>query len=141
MVTIAATKVVAKEAGTETGIFTVTRQGDTTDLLVVDYTVGGTATAGADYAPLSGHVTIPAGQASTTLGVFPVDDAETEPRDGGRDADRQCVGPATRATGGEPRERHRRDQGQRHMVKVQATKPDASEIGPVRRRVHDHPPR
>ena len=132
VVTIAATKVVAMEAGTETGIFTVTRQGDTTDLLVVDYTVGGTATAGADYAPLSGHVTIPAGQASTTLGVFPVDDAETEPRETVVvTLSDNVTGSDTSYRAGNPASATVEIRDNDTMVKVEATKPDASEIGPV----------
>jgi hypothetical protein len=58
-VTIAATAG-ASEPNVD-GVFTVTRTGDTTADLTVNYTVGGTATADADYAALSGSVTIPAG--------------------------------------------------------------------------------
>jgi hypothetical protein len=41
----------------------------------VAYTLGGTATEGADYAPLSGSVVLPAGIASADLIITPVDDA------------------------------------------------------------------
>jgi subtilisin-like proprotein convertase family protein len=54
------------------GQFTVTRTGDLTNPLTVNYTVGGTATAGVDYTALSGSVTIPGGQASATISVPPL---------------------------------------------------------------------
>jgi len=53
-----------------TGVFTIKRDGDLSEALVVNYTTGGTAVAGVDYVALSGSVTIPAGAASTTV-VFP----------------------------------------------------------------------
>ena len=40
--------------------------------------MGGTATNGSDYAALSGSLTIPAGQASATVTVRPVDDPDAE---------------------------------------------------------------
>ena len=42
------------------------------------YQIGGTATNGADYASLSGAVTIPAGAASATVVVAPVNDPDCE---------------------------------------------------------------
>ena len=56
------------------GTFTVEREGDLTEALVVNYQVGGSAVPGTDYSALSGTVTIPAGQASTTVSVTPVED-------------------------------------------------------------------
>ena len=56
----------------------VSRTGSTAAALTVNYTVGGTATAGADYTALSGNVVIPAGSASATITVTPVDDTVSE---------------------------------------------------------------
>jgi len=56
------------------GSFSVSRTGSTAAPLTVLYTVGGTATAGSDYTALSGSVTIPAGSASATITVTPIDD-------------------------------------------------------------------
>jgi len=66
------------EEGNDTGAFTVSRTGDTTDTLTVFYTVSGTATEGADFAALSGSVTIAAGSASALVTVTPIDDDEIE---------------------------------------------------------------
>ncbi len=67
----------ASEQGPGTGQFTFTRTGSTAGALTVNFTVGGTATAG-DYAALPATVIIPDGFASTTLLVTPVDDALVE---------------------------------------------------------------
>ncbi len=77
-VTIDATDASAAEAGSATGTFTVTRTGDLTAALTVNYTIGGSATNGSDYASLSGSVVIAAGAASATVVVTPVDDAIDE---------------------------------------------------------------
>ena len=61
------------------GQYTVTRTGATTAALTVNYTVGGTATAGSDYAALTGSVQIPAGAAAATVTVTPVNDSAVEP--------------------------------------------------------------
>jgi N-acetylneuraminic acid mutarotase len=60
------------------GSFIVSRTGDTTQPLTVNYTLGGSATAGTDYAPLSGAVTIPAGATSATVNVDVLDDPAPE---------------------------------------------------------------
>jgi hypothetical protein len=67
-------------AGTPVAL-TVTRSGPAVAMapeLVVAYTVGGTATAGADYSELSGTVTLPAGVASANILVTPQNDATSE---------------------------------------------------------------
>lgn len=77
IVSIAATDANAAELGTTVnpGSFTVTRTGDPTAALTVTYTVGGTATNGSDYTrALTGSVVIPAGQASATITITPVND-------------------------------------------------------------------
>jgi subtilase family serine protease/subtilisin family serine protease len=71
---IKATTSTALEAGTVPGAFTVTRKGDTTAAVTVTYGVGGTATPGSDYVALPGALTIPAGAASATIVVTPIDD-------------------------------------------------------------------
>lgn len=61
------------------GAFRFTRSVNLDVALTVAYTVGGTATAPADYAALSGSVTIPAGVATVDVVVSPVDDRRVEP--------------------------------------------------------------
>ncbi|MFN0317554.1 MAG: Calx-beta domain-containing protein [Burkholderiales bacterium] len=77
-VSVAATDASATEAGPTTGTFTITRTGATTAALAVNYTMSGTATAGSDYLSLSGSVTIPAGAASATVTITPVNDTLVE---------------------------------------------------------------
>lgn len=77
-VTISATDATATETGPTTATFTVTRSGSTAAPATITYTVGGTATSGTDYTPLTGSVTIPAGQTSATITVTPIDDAALE---------------------------------------------------------------
>ena len=79
VVSVIASDASASETGPNGGVFTFVRTGSTTGSLLVHYTVGGTATGGSDYTPeLSGDLLIPAGQASETLSITPVDDTETE---------------------------------------------------------------
>ncbi|HSJ28544.1 MAG TPA: Calx-beta domain-containing protein [Acidimicrobiia bacterium] len=77
-VDVFATDDTATEEGTTTGVFTLTRTGEVTSELEVDYTVTGTATPGADYIALSGTATFAAGAATTVIIVTPIDDAEVE---------------------------------------------------------------
>jgi hypothetical protein len=77
-VSIAATDATATEAGRTTGTFRVTRVGNTSGALTVRYAVTGTATAGSDYAKLSGSVSIPSGATTATIVVTPVDDTLVE---------------------------------------------------------------
>jgi hypothetical protein len=60
--------------GPKNASFTVHRWGDTNGDLTVSYEVGGTATNGIDYLPLSGSVVIPAGQRRADVTVVPLDD-------------------------------------------------------------------
>jgi hypothetical protein len=53
------------------GVFRVSRTGTTTDVLVLNYSIHGTANNGVDYKSLSGTVTIPAGQSSVDILVVP----------------------------------------------------------------------
>ena len=78
VVSISATDATATEAGPTTGLFTVSRTKSTAAALAVNYTVGGTATAGGDYVPLSGSVTIGAGLSSATIPLTPLNDTDVE---------------------------------------------------------------
>ena len=69
-VTVSATANAAEPA--TPGQFTVQRDGDLTEALVVNYNVSGTASNGVDYATLNGTFTIPAGEASANIVVTPL---------------------------------------------------------------------
>jgi RHS repeat-associated protein len=64
---------------TTSGRFRVVRSGTTVGDLTVTLDIGGTATAGTDYTPLSSTVVIPDGQSSVEVDVVPLADNETEP--------------------------------------------------------------
>jgi hypothetical protein len=78
-VTIAASDATASEDDLSTGTFTFTRSGPTTADLTVNFGVSGSAIAGSDYVVIGASVVIPAGQASATVTVTPLDDALLEP--------------------------------------------------------------
>ncbi|MGH9241241.1 MAG: Calx-beta domain-containing protein, partial [Vicinamibacterales bacterium] len=77
-VTVAATDAAASETGPDPGTFTITRVGDTTSALSVAFHMSGSAANGSDYSAIVGPVVIPAGAASATVTVTPIDDAATE---------------------------------------------------------------
>jgi hypothetical protein len=77
-VSISATDPDAAEPS-NTGTLTLTRTGNTSSPLTVNYAVGGTATGGGDYAALPGAVTIPAGSILAAIVITPNDDASPEP--------------------------------------------------------------
>jgi hypothetical protein len=77
-VTVAATTPGAAETGLAPGTFTFTRGGVTTAALVISYTVGGSATNGADYQAVPATVTIPAGANSATVTITPLADTRAE---------------------------------------------------------------
>jgi hypothetical protein len=60
------------------GLIQFTRTGDPALPLTVNFTIGGTATAGADYTPLTGSVVIPAGQLTVDVPLSVIDDAAVE---------------------------------------------------------------
>ena len=68
----------ALESDGTVGYFTFYRSGPTTGSLVVNYSIGGTATPGVDYTAFSGTVTIFPGQSSATIALEPIDDADIE---------------------------------------------------------------
>jgi thermitase len=74
LVTVAASTPEARESGLQTGLFTVTRDGDASAPLTVQYVVSGSAVAGSDYQPLPGAVSFAAGAATATITVVPIDD-------------------------------------------------------------------
>jgi hypothetical protein len=77
-VSVTASDPLAKESGLAAGAFTLTRAGDTSGPLTVQFTVGGSATSGADFAPLGTSAVIEAGQASKILPVTPLADTLAE---------------------------------------------------------------
>ena len=81
VVTLAATKTTSDETGSNLGEFTFTRTGDVTFPLTVSYGVGGSAVNGADYPPLLGRITFPAGAASLKLPLSPNPDVQNEGTD------------------------------------------------------------
>jgi hypothetical protein len=76
-VTIAATDPTASEPAND-GQFTVTQSAVSDSATTVSYTVSGTATAGNDFTPLAGSVTILAGQTSATIDLAVIDDSLLE---------------------------------------------------------------
>jgi hypothetical protein len=60
------------------GTFSVNLSSVSPDDVIVNYGVTGTATSGSDYAPLSGTVTIPAGQTFALIDVAVLDDTLVE---------------------------------------------------------------
>ena len=68
----------ATEAGATSGSIRFTRSGNATSALTVNFEVGGTATAGSDYAALGGSVTIPEGATDVVLAIEALDDASYE---------------------------------------------------------------
>jgi hypothetical protein len=60
--------------GPKDATFAVRRFGDTNEDVTATYTIGGTATNGADYVTLPGSVTIPAGQRAALIDLVPIDD-------------------------------------------------------------------
>jgi hypothetical protein len=78
-VTISATTPIAMEAGPQYATFVVERLSQNNDYpLAVKYAVGGTASGGSDYEPLSGSITIATGQSQAFITLVPVDDATVE---------------------------------------------------------------
>lgn len=75
LVHIAASVSRARTGASEAGVLGVTRSGSSTEAVTVSYTIGGSASGSTDYAPLSGSVTIPAGQKSATIRIEPLKSA------------------------------------------------------------------
>ncbi len=78
VVKVQASDAIATEAGATSGTFMVSRTGTTVSDLEVKFGLGGTATEGSDYEPLSRSVTIPAGQTSAEIPLTAMDDLLAE---------------------------------------------------------------
>ncbi len=76
---VSATDSTASEVLNDTGEFTVTRTGDTSLALTVNYGITGSALHGTDYLALPGVLIIPAGASSGTVLVTPINDDIGEP--------------------------------------------------------------
>jgi hypothetical protein len=126
-VTIQATDAVATEAGLHAGVLTITRVGNTAFQMPVHLAVSGTATPGTDYTKLPDTVIMPAGVSSITVSVSPIDDGATDPRKTVvatvTPDDCYAIGTQGTATVG-IKDNHT-------YVKIEATKPNASETGLV----------
>ncbi len=77
-VTASAPTPTANEQAPVNGVIRLTRTGDTSGLLTVNYAVTGTATSGSDYTALPGSVTFAAGATTTNITVVPIDDTSAE---------------------------------------------------------------
>ncbi|MCA2572629.1 MAG: VCBS repeat-containing protein, partial [Microcystis sp. M42BS1] len=77
-ITLAVSPSSVTEDGTTNLTYTFTRSGVTTDALTVNYTVGGTATNGTDYASIPTSVTFAANSAIATVTVDPTADTTVE---------------------------------------------------------------
>jgi hypothetical protein len=78
VVTVEAMDATASEPGTDTGTFMFTRYGNKKAVLLVRFTVSGTATANGDYTALGTYVSIRAGVATVTKTVKPVNNTLAE---------------------------------------------------------------
>jgi glucose/arabinose dehydrogenase len=77
-VTLAVAPSSALEDGATNIVYTFTRTGATDAALTVNYTIGGTATNGTDYATIGTSVVIPIGSATATVTINPTTDATIE---------------------------------------------------------------
>ncbi|AVQ71321.1 hemolysin [Microcystis sp. MC19] len=77
-ITLAVSPSSVTEDGTTNLVYTFTRNGSTTSALTANYTVGGTATNGTDYASIPTSVTFAAGSSTATVTVDPTADTTVE---------------------------------------------------------------
>lgn len=78
LVSIAASDPNGAEVGPNRGEFTFTRTGSTATTLTVSYAISGTAENSADYTTITSTIDIPAGSATVTLDITPIQDSATE---------------------------------------------------------------
>ena len=78
VVSIATTDGSASEAGPDTGTFTLSRTGATTNALTVFFGISGSATNGIDYESIVSSAVIPVGQSSVAITITPNSDALIE---------------------------------------------------------------
>ena len=83
IVTVTAVDAIATETpgGTDPAVFRITRTNNLAPALSILYSLGGTATPGADYAVPPATITIPAGVASVDVTITPIDDTLVEPNE------------------------------------------------------------
>jgi len=79
VVSVTASDAAANEAGSDPGVFTLTRTGDLSQALTVSYGLTGSALHGTDYAALAGSVIFAAGSPVATVVITPIDDGIGEP--------------------------------------------------------------
>ncbi|BCU13925.1 SBBP repeat-containing protein [Microcystis aeruginosa] len=77
-ITLAVSPASVTEDGTSNLIYTFTRTGSTTNPLTVNFSVGGTATNGTDYASIPTGITFAAGLSTATVTVNPTNDTAVE---------------------------------------------------------------
>ena len=80
-ITVAASKSISDESGSNPGEFTFTRNGSLIFSQTVNYVVGGSAINGYDYPFLAGSVEIPAGASSVKVPLSPNPDVQVEGTD------------------------------------------------------------
>ncbi|MBI1841235.1 MAG: PKD domain-containing protein [Verrucomicrobia bacterium] len=77
-VTVTTTQSEGRESDSVAASFTITRAGNLSSPLDVNYLLGGTATNGVDYQLMSGTATIPAGADSVAVNIQPITDSLLE---------------------------------------------------------------
>jgi hypothetical protein len=126
-ISIVATDPKSSESGPKAGILTVNRTGNTSAPLIVLYSIGGTAVNGTDYQTLPGTITIPAGAASGTITLMPIDDNLPE----GDETVLLTLKPDPAYTVGSPNNAGVTiEDNDQNVVTIVATDPEASETGP-----------
>jgi hypothetical protein len=78
VVTVAANDANASEPGSNTGAFQISRTGNTSVGLIVNFNITGSALSGSDYQSITSPVLIPAGSPSISVTVTPLNDALPE---------------------------------------------------------------
>jgi Ca2+-binding RTX toxin-like protein len=78
IVTLAVSPTSVTEDGSSNLVYTFTRTGSTTNTLIVNYTISGTATNGNDYSSIGTSLTFAAGSSTATLTVDPTTDSTVE---------------------------------------------------------------
>ena len=78
VVTLTAPDANASELGPDPGNFLISRAGDLSTNLMVNYTISGSAINGTDYSSIASSATIPAGSASTAITITPLADSLVE---------------------------------------------------------------
>jgi hypothetical protein len=128
VVSIAASLPSASEAGPTNGQFTFTRSGgNLAAALIVNYTVGGTATNGVDYSTIGGSITILANQTTATLAITVLQDNVVEA--GGETVVLTLTPNAAYTISGGPAQVNIADSPA--VVSIAASLPSASEAGPT----------